>query len=113
MYSIGALDPMDRRTPGAVGALRDLMKAMRPHRTFAPDTDVLGRAAVLAGLLCRLQGYSGDHRMRALMDATLFLQAHKLGLMVLTRNIGDFDLMLQLIPSGRVRMYRTSVPQAG
>ena len=45
--------------------------------------------------------------MRAPMNATLFLQAEKLGLQVITRNIGDFDLLLQLMPTGRARFYRT------
>lgn len=108
MFSIGVLDPKNHRTPGAIAQLRSLVRSMRPHRTVAPDMDLLGRAAMVAGLLCRLQGYTGDHRKRALMDATLFLQAQKLGLVVLTRNIGDFDILLQLIPSGRARFYRTA-----
>ena len=64
---------------------------MRPHRIFTPEPDVLGRAALLAGVLCRLQGYSAFNRLRALQDCTLLLQAQKLGLTVLTRNIIDFD----------------------
>ena len=31
----------------------------------------------------------------------LFLQAQKLGLVVLTANVGDDDILLQLIPTGR------------
>lgn len=38
----------------------------------------------------------------------LFLQAQKLDLTVLTRNIADFDCLLQLIPAGRVLFYRTA-----
>ena len=109
LYSIGALDPSHRRTGSAIAAIRTLIQAMPIHRMFAPDPDTLGRAAMLAGLLCRVQRYSGDSRMRALMDATLFLQAQKLGLVIVTRNIGDFDILLQLIPNGRVRMYRTGI----
>jgi phage I-like protein len=36
----------------------------------------------------------------------VFLQAQKLGLTVLTANVGDFDPLLQLVPSGRVLFYR-------
>jgi hypothetical protein len=36
----------------------------------------------------------------------LFLQAQKLGLTVLTANIGDFDVLLQLVRAGRVLFYR-------
>lgn len=107
MFGVGILDPRDRRTASTILSLRALVTAMRPHRTFAPDPDLLGRAAMIAGLLSRSQGYAGDSRKRALMDATLFLQAQKLGLMIVTANIGDFDLMLQLLPSVRVGLYRT------
>jgi len=82
------------------------MAAMPDHRVFTPDTDILGRAALLAGMLCRLQGYSRDARLKALQDCTLFLQAHKLGLTVLTRNIAEFDCLMQLVPGGRVLLYR-------
>jgi predicted nucleic acid-binding protein len=107
MHSIGALDPDDGRTPGAVTQVAALIRSMRRHRIFVPDQDVLGRAAMLGGLLCRLQRHTADNRMRALMDATLFLQARKLGLAVVTRNIGDFDLLLQLFPRTTVHLYRT------
>ncbi len=40
------------------------------------------------------------------MDCVLFVQALKLGFTVLTANIGDFDLLLQLIPGGRALFYR-------
>jgi len=38
--------------------------------------------------------------------AFLFLQAQKLGFTVLTANIVDFDILLQLLPAGRVLLYR-------
>lgn len=82
------------------------IKAMRSHRLFTPDPDVLGRAALLAGILCRLQGYGADRRLRALPDCVLFLQGQKLGFTILTANIADFDYLLQLIPTGRVLLYR-------
>jgi hypothetical protein len=100
------LDPDDRRTPGAVAEIRGLIRSMPPHRIFAPDVDVLGRAALLSGIVCRLQGYAAGRRARALQDCVLFLQAQKLGLTVLTANIGDFDVLLQLVRAGRVLFYR-------
>ncbi len=100
------LNPADRRTPAAVGEIRRQVRAMPAHRVFTPDPDVLGRAALLSGILCRLQSYAKDARLRALMDSTLFLQARKLGLAVLTANLADFDFLLQLVPSGNVLFYR-------
>jgi predicted nucleic acid-binding protein len=106
MHSVGALHPSHRRTADAIAAIGKQIKAMPPHRIFAPDTEVLGRAALLSGILCRIQGYDRDGKLRALQDCVLFLQAQKLGLVVLTANIRDFDILLQLIPAGRVLFYR-------
>lgn len=105
MHGVGALNPADPRTPAAIAAIRRQIRAMPAHRVHVPDTEVLGRAALLSGVLCRLQGYAADRRLRALQDCTLFLQAQKLGFVVLTANLGDFDLLLQLLP-GRVLFYR-------
>lgn len=110
MHSVGLLDPEDARTLGAVAAIRGLVRSMPPHRTFSPDVDVLGRAALLSGVLCRLQGYRHDQKLRALHDCVLYLQAQKLGFTVLTANVADFDILLQLVPAGRVLFYRRTVP---
>lgn len=108
MHTLGVLDPEDRRTPSVISSIETLIAAMPDHRVFAPDADVFGRAAILSGTLCRLQGYAKDDRHKAHQDCVLFLQAQKLGFTVLTANIGEFDYMLQLIPSGRVLLYRTN-----
>lgn len=106
MHAVGALDPRDSRTKIAAGAIGAVVKSMRVHRVFSPDADVLGRAGLLAGIVCRLQGYGSERKMRALQDCVLFLQAQKLGLTVLTRDISDFDVLAQLLPAGRVLFYR-------
>jgi hypothetical protein len=108
MHTIGVLHQEDSRTASVVGAVRAQIAAMPDHRVFTPDADVLGRAALLAGMLCRLQGYAQDARFKALQDCTLFLQAQKLGFTVLTRNIVEFDFLLQLVPTGRALFYRTA-----
>ncbi len=106
MHTVGVLDPADARTAAAIGLIGGVIRAMPAHRVFAPEPDVLGRAALLAGVLCRLQGFSVDARMRALQDCVLFLQAQKLGFTLLTANLGDYDILLQLMPAGRVLFYR-------
>jgi hypothetical protein len=106
MHTVGVLNPSDTRTAGIIAEIGKHIKAMPPHRVFAPDPEVLGRAALLSGMLCRMQSYQGDGKLRALQDCVLFLQAQKLGLVVLTANIGDYDILLQLIPTGRVLFYR-------
>lgn len=105
-HTVGVLDPNDRRTPAVIAQVRAQIEAMPEHRVFVPDAEVLGRAALLAGILARLQGYSRDARQKALHDCVLFLQAQKLGFTVLTANVAEFDLLLQLIPTGRALFYR-------
>ncbi|WP_445219680.1 type II toxin-antitoxin system VapC family toxin [Bradyrhizobium sp. Pa8] len=106
MHTIGVLDPQDGRSRTVLDAIRTLILSMPAHRTFVPDADVLGRAALLSGMICRLQSYAGDYRLRALLDCVLFLQALKLGFSVLTANVADFDILLQLLPEGKVLFYR-------
>lgn len=106
MHAVGALRPSDPRTPGAVRAIRSQIAAMPENRLLVPDADILGRAALLAGIMCRLQGYGADRRYKAQQDCVLFLQAMKHGLTVLTRDLGEYDILLQLIPTGRVLFYR-------
>jgi predicted nucleic acid-binding protein len=106
MHAVGVLNPSDPRTADVIAEIGKQIKAMPPHRIFAPDIEVLGRAALLSGILCRVQGYGKDSKLRALQDCVLFLQAQRLGLVVLTANVSDFDIVLQLIPAGRVLFYR-------
>ncbi len=106
MHTVGVLNPSDGRTAGVNDAIGKQIKAMPGHRIFAPDLEVLDRAALFSGILCRVQGYERDNKLRALQDCVLFLQARKLGLVVLTANIADYDILLQLIPDGRALFYR-------
>jgi hypothetical protein len=106
MHTVGVLSPSDARTAGVIAEIGKQIKAMPPHRIFAPDIEILGRAALLSGVLCHLQGYEKDGKQRALQDCALFLQAQKLGLVVLTTNVSDYDILLQLIPTGRTLFYR-------
>jgi hypothetical protein len=106
MHTVGVLDPKDARTAAVIREIRRLIRAMPAHRIFAPEPDILGKAALLSGMLCRLQGYASDASLRALQDCVLFLQAQKLGFIVLTANVSDYDYLLQLIPVGRVFFYR-------
>ena len=111
MHTVWVLNPSDARTATVIDVIGRQIRAMPLHRIFAPDTEVLGRAALLSGILCRLQGYEKDGKLRALQDCVLFLQAQKLGLVVLTANVGDYDVLLQLIPAGRALFYRSKLPR--
>lgn len=106
MHTVGVLDPKHAGTNAAIRQIGALIASMPSHRIFTPDAEVAGRAALLSGLLCRLQGYQKDDKLRALQDSALFLQAQKAGFTVLTANVADFDYLLQLVPAGRVLLYR-------
>jgi hypothetical protein len=106
MHTVGVLQPSDRRTAGIIAEIGKQIKAMPRHRIFVPDSEILGKAALLSGILCRLQGYEKDGKLRALQDCVLFLQAQKLGLVPLTANVNDYDILLQLLPTGRALFYR-------
>ncbi|MGN6551060.1 MAG: type II toxin-antitoxin system VapC family toxin [Pararhizobium sp.] len=108
MHAVGRLDP---HHPGSAGAIREIgrtINAIPPHRLFTPDVDVTGRAAILAGILSRTQGYGTDNRLRATNKCLLFLQAAKLGLTVLSRNTRDFDCLSQMLPKSSVLFYRAA-----
>ncbi|TJV89782.1 MAG: hypothetical protein E5X52_35290 [Mesorhizobium sp.] len=78
------------------------------HRLHAPDDAIWGQAGVLAGLLFRLSNLpKGEgHERRFVNDALVFLQARQLGASVLTGNVRDFDFLTQILPTGRIILYR-------
>lgn len=105
LHAIGVLDPADARTKANVAAIRGLLDAIPSHRLFTPTRDVMLDAAVYAGLLCRLQSFGKDCRMKALHDCTLFFQARKLGSTLVTANVADFDLLQQMQSEGHILFY--------
>jgi len=108
MHTVGVLDPSDSRSARAVSAVGTQIKMMRRHRVCTPDADVLGRAALLSGTLCRLRGYDKDSKLRALQYCVLFLQALKEGFVLLTANTADYDILSQMVPSARMLFYRNA-----
>lgn len=104
--AIGLLDPAQPETRGVIEQVIAVIERRPTYRTITPDSDVWLDAGILSGILARLQGYGRDQRRRALNDALLFATARKHGCAVLTRNVGDFDFLGQLDPSGRVLFYR-------
>ncbi len=70
------------------------------------STGVHLEAGIVSGLIYRLGGFQPGQEVAALNDATIYLNALEHGYTVLTRNIRDFDFMNQIVPSGRVLLYR-------
>ena len=105
LHAIGVLDPTHPDTAKNRTTIRVLLDSIPLHRLYTPDRSVLIDAAIVAGILCRLRGYARDQRMKALHDCTLFLHAMKMGCVLLTANVVDFDLIQQMKPEGRVVFY--------
>jgi predicted nucleic acid-binding protein len=101
----GLLDPQHPETARALEQVSASIEQRPSHRIVNPDREVWREAGVVAGLLARLQQYRRAEQRRALNDALIFLSAAKAGLAVLTRNISDFDLLMQLVPQGKAVFY--------
>jgi len=86
---VGLLDHEDARTPAS----------LQPIRTLSPAGSLWIEAAVLAGILARTQGIPRPDRRKLLNDALLFLLTEDSGTVLVTRNIRDFDLLLQISPA--------------
>jgi predicted nucleic acid-binding protein len=105
-HAFGRLNPGHPGTRTALAVIEAVVDAIPPRRAFAPETDVWGAAGILAGLLFRLGGFPKGAERKCLNDALIYLQARKLGCAVLTANARDFDYLNQLVPDGRVILYR-------
>lgn len=101
----GLLDPHHPATAKAIAQVAASIDARPAHRNVTPDREIWREAGILAGTLARLQGYGNAERRRSLNDALIFLTAAKHGCTVLTRNLSDFDLLMQLDRRGQVLFY--------
>jgi predicted nucleic acid-binding protein len=101
----GLLDPSHPGTQRVIAQIAASVELRRAHRILAPDRDAWREAGILAGILTRLQQYGKSERRKTLNDALIFLTAAKNGCVVLTRNIKDFDLLMQLDRKGHAVFY--------
>jgi predicted nucleic acid-binding protein len=92
----GLLDPTHPETAGVIAQVAASIDLRPTHRILIPDRDTWREAGILAGLLARLQRYGKNEQRKALNDALIFLTAAKNGCVVLTRNLSEFDLLMQL-----------------
>lgn len=101
----GLLDPARADRASAIAQVGASIELRPQHRILAPDRETWREAGILAGLLARLQGYGKHEQRKALNDALIFLTAARNGCAVLTRNLSDFDLLMQLDARGRAVFY--------
>jgi predicted nucleic acid-binding protein len=102
---LGYLDPRHPGTPAAASFLADLLRRVPAHRIVEPDDAVFLEANIATGILARTQSLAASDRRRLLNDALTLATAAKKGLVVLTANVADFDLLSQLQPGTQVLYY--------
>jgi len=105
-HVFGRLNPGDPRTEGSLKVIGQTIRDIPSHRLIAPDTDMWGTGGILGGILFRLGSYPAGAQGKCLNDALVYLQGRKLGWPVVTGNITDFDFLNQLVPEGRILLYR-------
>lgn len=101
----GLLDPKHPDTASVIAQVAASIDQRPEHRILSPDRDIWREAGILAGLLARLQQYDKNERRKALNDALIYLTASHNGCVVLTRNVLDFDLLMQLDNTGQAIFY--------
>jgi predicted nucleic acid-binding protein len=104
-HLFGRLDPAHARTGDVLREVRRTIEDMPVHRISSPSEAAFGEAGMLAGLAARLLGVGRTEQALLLNDASLYLQALERGWTVLTRNVRDFELFDQLLPTNRVLIY--------
>ncbi len=101
----GLLNPAHPERANTIAQVAASIDQRPSHRILTPDRDMWREAGILAGLLARLQRYGKNEQRKALNDALIFLTAAKNGCVVLTRNLSEFDLLMQLDPRGQAVFY--------
>jgi predicted nucleic acid-binding protein len=105
-YLCGRLDPAHYGTGHVVRQIASIVDYWPPNRVLIPDRAIWREAAILTGILSRLQHARDEDRGRTMNDALIFLSALQHGCTVLSRNVRDFDLLMQLVPAGKAVFYR-------
>lgn len=106
VHLFGRLDPAHPGTIPTLASIRAAIDQIPSHRLTAPSTQALAEAGIVTGVIARLTGLAKSDRQPLLNDATLFIQALESGFTLLSGNVADMDLIGQVVPAGRVLIYR-------
>lgn len=106
--SLGYLDPRHPGTAAAAAYVADVLRHVPAHRVVEPDAAVTIEASIATGILARTQGLAAPDRRKLLNDALTLATGGKKGLILLTANLADFDLLCQLVPGAQVLYYAAS-----
>jgi predicted nucleic acid-binding protein len=103
--SVGHLDPAHRLTAMHRAPLIEILSRIAPTRVVAPSADAWTEAAIIAGILARIQGYAREARRAVLHDALMLLTALEAGAALISRNVRHMDLLLRFRPDAQVLLY--------
>ncbi len=107
-FLAGLLDPAHPDTAHLISQVSASVDMRPVHRILSPDREIWREAGILAGLLARTQRLEKFSRRKLLNDALIYLTATKHGCAVLTRNVSDFDLLMQVNGKGKAVFYHRS-----
>ena len=102
----GRLDPAHPGTKGVLREIRTTIDDIPQHRLSVPTAQAFAEAGIVSGMIARLKGIVRAERQPLLNDASLFFHALETGSVLLSRNIVELDLIEQLVPTGRILLYR-------
>ncbi len=109
--STGHLDPAHPQTAMHRAPLVEILSRMVPARIVAPSADAWTEAAMIAGILARVQAYPRENRRAILNDALMILTAIEAGAALISRNIRHMDLLLRFRPDAQVLLYDRMAPR--
>ena len=111
--SVGHLDPAHPGTAAHRIPLVETLSRMAPTRIVSPSADAWTEAALIAGILARIQGYARESRRVVLNDALLLLTALEAKAILISRNVRHLDLLLRFRPDAQVLFYDRPPPIQG
>jgi predicted nucleic acid-binding protein len=107
-HLFGRLDPANPQTKSILAQIKGTIDDIPQHRLSAPSVQAMASAGVVAGVIARLRGLTkADHQL-FLNDACMVFHAIESGSILVSRNIVDMDFINQIVPGGRVLLYRQS-----
>jgi hypothetical protein len=89
-----------------------MLGRMPAEQLVQPTASSWDEAGALAGTLARTQGLAKGAHLALVLDAAILLTAMECCACVVTANVGDFDLLLQLRPQASALFYRPRSPPA-
>jgi predicted nucleic acid-binding protein len=105
-HPFGRLEPTHAETATALAEIQGVIEDIPAHSFTGPSARAVVEAGIVTGMIARSRGLPKADRQPLFNDACLFLQALESGLHLLTRNIADMDLIQQIVPAGRILLYR-------